>query len=103
LVAARSQAENQFDVDTGSAEQLPVELGPRPDDILPDSLADAVSQVRSIGIGTGDPRHDKIADITMSVVAAYGLHALLQQESHTGTAAGCCSTFTYVCLPCSIH
>lgn len=48
-VAARSQAENQFDVDTGSAEQLPVELGPRPDDILPDSLADAVSQVRKEG------------------------------------------------------
>uniref|UniRef100_A0A383WB98 DUF1995 domain-containing protein n=1 Tax=Tetradesmus obliquus TaxID=3088 RepID=A0A383WB98_TETOB len=43
-IAARSQPENQFDVDTGSAEQLPVELGPRPDDILPDSLADAVAQ-----------------------------------------------------------
>ncbi|KAF6259315.1 hypothetical protein COO60DRAFT_1024742 [Scenedesmus sp. NREL 46B-D3] len=43
-VAARSQPENQFDVDTGSAEQLPVELGPRLDDMLPDSLADAVSQ-----------------------------------------------------------
>jgi hypothetical protein len=91
LIAARSQAENQFDVDTGSAEQLPVELGPRPDDILPDSLADAVSQVRQIGNGTGDPRHYTVVDINMSLVAACGLHALLQQESHAGTAAaGCC-------------
>lgn len=50
-VVARSisDAASQFDVDDGKAEQLGVELGPREDDILPDSLADAIQDVSSSG------------------------------------------------------
>lgn len=46
-IVARSQSNSssQFDVDDGKAEQLGVELGPREDDILPDSLADAIQDV----------------------------------------------------------
>eukprot|EP00879_Flechtneria_rotunda_P023998 GHRR01025419.1.p1 GENE.GHRR01025419.1~~GHRR01025419.1.p1 ORF type:complete len:236 (+),score=46.74 GHRR01025419.1:208-915(+) len=47
-LASRSQpADAQFDVDDGKAEALPVELGPREDDVLPDSLGDAVAQAAS--------------------------------------------------------
>lgn len=47
LVLARSQSSSssQFDVDDGTVEQLGIELGPREDDILPDSLADAIQDV----------------------------------------------------------
>lgn len=92
-IPARSQPENQFDVDTGSAEQLPVELGPRPDDILPDSLADAVAQVRKAGSARGDPRHSMIRNSDIYVLGRRWPHALLQQKIDTGTAAVGCSCY----------
>lgn len=51
LAVVHSQADStsQFDVDGGKAEQLGVELGPREDDILPDSLADAILDVSASG------------------------------------------------------
>jgi hypothetical protein len=89
-IAARSLSDNQFDVDTGSAEQLPVELGPRPDDILPDSLADAVSQVSTAATARGDPWRLTDSDVMLCLLAGVWLHASLQQGVDVGTAAACC-------------